>query len=79
MPGANDVITVHVSGGQRSPHVRAAVVDRVIGSITQKNRDHSTIDEKGPAFPFGNRADLRDGLKFVFRLTFHNNLSTDHT
>jgi len=64
MPRTDDLDAVDIAGSERRSHVRAAVIDREVLSIAQKNGDHATMKGKGPPFAFGNRANFRDRLEF---------------
>ena len=67
VPSAGDDAIVDEAVAERSALVRATIVDRAIGPLGQKHRDHSAGDFESAAFALGDFADAGDGGE-VFRI-----------
>src|SRR5262249_41948660 len=63
VPGAGDDAVLYLTGSERCPHGRAAVVQGVKLTLMVEYRNELTVDFDDPRFLFRNIADLADRVK----------------
>lgn len=72
MPGAgNDPLGVHFTGAKRRPHVRAEIVDRVVGSASIKDGYQAVANRKTGPLALGYRTHFGNGYVIIHGVSFY--------